>query len=196
LTIAATPKDQWIQIVEDYLGLAQHCVDQQNPDGSIPHGYSATLLLLCATDAIGHGLLDPSQDACRLDVLMCPPFSQTLNMAQIKNLKEFFRNGLAHAGVMAPQVYLRPEATGLPFNFDTNGVLTEIRVPVLNKIVQAGWRDRDPDAFHSKLRDNVEAKAALITHPIGHGSTLNFGASGQAHVPIVDTGSLNGTSNT
>src|SRR5271167_4356741 len=116
MTIAATQKEQWVQIVEDYLGLAQRCVDQRNPDGSIPHGYSATLLLLCATDAIGHGLLGPREDdACRLDVLMSLPFSLALNADQIRNLKEFFRNGLAHAGVMARQVYLSSDTTGLPF---------------------------------------------------------------------------------
>ena len=57
MPLVRDPKDQWIEIVEDYLTTAKMLTDMKRADGSIPKGYSATLLLLCATDAIGHGLL-------------------------------------------------------------------------------------------------------------------------------------------
>lgn len=51
------PKDQWVALIEDYLSLARRCIREKRADGAIPHGYSVALLLLCAIDAMGHGLL-------------------------------------------------------------------------------------------------------------------------------------------
>ena len=42
-------------IVEDYLTTAKMLIDMKRADGAIPKGYSATLLLLCATDALATG---------------------------------------------------------------------------------------------------------------------------------------------
>ncbi len=67
-------KDQWITAVEQHLITAKWCIDTANHGGGIL-GYSAALLLLCTTDAIGHGLLPPiDRKHTRLDVLMQSPF--------------------------------------------------------------------------------------------------------------------------
>ena len=102
--------------------------DMKRADGSIPKGYSATLLLLCATDAIGHGLLPLDRSkSCRWtsEMSSIQPAAQD---DQIGNLKEFFRHGLAHVGTMAPDVYLLPNHNpgGHPFVFDRNSMLTSI----------------------------------------------------------------------
>jgi hypothetical protein len=96
MSLVNNPKDQWIAIVEDYLTTAKMLIDMKRADGAIPKGYSATLLLLCATDAIGHGLLPiDASKSCRLDVLQHPPFrlNRKLTDSQVKCLTQFSGTG-------------------------------------------------------------------------------------------------------
>jgi hypothetical protein len=104
MAIANNRKDQSVEVIEEYLTPAKACIDTLKPNwsGSCPMvdrqtarfpgkkkapegaqsanwgggilGYPATLLLLCATDAIGHGLLPGNGRSTRLDVLKHPPF--------------------------------------------------------------------------------------------------------------------------
>jgi len=179
MTIENNPKDQWVKIVEDYLRVAKLCIDAKSADGFIPNGYSATLLLLCATDAIGHGLLPVDHGrSSRLDVLLGRPFDLKLNLSQIENLRKFFRNGLAHVGVLAPDVHLAPEE-GKPFDFDPNDMLILIRVPALYEVVKTGWQRRDKSIFNAELHPAVLLEAQKITHLPGYVASLNPGASGR-----------------
>lgn len=99
-------KDQWIQVIEQYLTAAKECLDlhfemnTSRPSRCHMLGYSATLLLLCATDAIGNGLLPPTYRRngrpvyTRLDVLMHhPPFDPNLNLdcTKVGNLVRWYR---------------------------------------------------------------------------------------------------------
>lgn len=182
MPLVRDPKDQWIEIVEDYLTTAKMLTDMKRADGSIPKGYSATLLLLCATDAIGHGLLPLDRSkSCRLDVLKCPPFNLPLNDDQIGNLKEFFRHGLAHVGTMAPDVYLLPNHNpgGHPFVIDQNSMLTSIWVPSLYNAVKDAWDNRKKNVFNAQLRTAVLQRAQQIHHPPGYVSSLNSAVSGR-----------------
>jgi hypothetical protein len=183
MTVVYNPKDQWIQIIEDYLTIAKACIEAK-ADESIPNGYSATLLLLCAIDSIGHGLLHiDNGQSCRLDVLIQPPFDPKLNISslQVKNLTDFFRNGLAHVGVMAPNVFLSPEQ-GNPFAFDQNAMLTGISVPSLYGIVKAAWDNRNRSTFNAQLRPAVLQESKRIAHLPGYVSSLSPGASGQVRL--------------
>jgi hypothetical protein len=181
MQLVSDPKDQWVEIVEDYLTTAKMLINMKRADGSIPKGYSATLLLLCATDAIGHGLLplDKSK-SCRFDVLKCPPFNLPLTDDQIGILKEFFSHGLAHVGTTAPDVYLLPNDNpgGHPFVFDQNRMLTSIWVPSFYNVVKAAWDNRKKNVFNAKLRTSVLQRAQQIHHPPGYFSSLNPAVSG------------------
>jgi hypothetical protein len=148
VAIANNLKDLSVEIIEEYLTAAKACIDTRKTEGGIL-GYPATLLLLCATDAIGHGLLPPdNQRNTRLDVLQQGPFSLGLSDTQITNLAHWYRHLLAHTGTMAPGAFLTPETQGKPFEFDMNGALTMIRVPVLYDAVKAAWDGRNKSAFN------------------------------------------------
>jgi hypothetical protein len=162
MTISSTPYDQWQRIIPDYLTLAETCLGQARENGAIPHGYSAALLLLCAIDGIGHGLLPPASQACRLDVLCGPPCN--LSSSQVKNLEQYFRHGLAHAGITAEGVLLTADTTGDAFDFDVSGQLVKIRLPVLAPMVRQIWESRDRSVFHSHLRSSTVAQASTIQH--------------------------------
>jgi hypothetical protein len=146
LSLVSDPKEQWIQAIGEYLTIAGTCVP---PSGDV-RGYSATLLLLCAIDAIGNGLLSPvHRKWCRLDVLADPggPFGLPLNKDQIDNLTHWYRNLLVHTGTMAPGSFLDPARQGAPFDFDANDALRLIRVPVLYEVVKRAWDQCDKTGF-------------------------------------------------
>lgn len=126
------------EIIEEYLATVKICLAHTKGDGGIL-GYSATLLLLCITDAIGHGLLEKG-GATRLEVLKRPPFSTNLTDNQIQNLKGWFRNSLAHNAALCPGVHMRPDTEGPPFDFEGEK-LVGIRVPVFHGVVEKAWHE-------------------------------------------------------
>jgi hypothetical protein len=145
--MAHNRKDLSEQVIEEYLISAKACLDKRRKRGLL--GYPATLILLCTIDAMGHGLLSPIKNRdTRLDVLQQPPFNRNLTNAQVDNLTNWYRHLLAHTATMAPNAFLTPDAQGEPFDFDTSGALTVIRVPVLYKVVKAAWEGRNESAFN------------------------------------------------
>lgn len=132
-------KDLNHEIIEEYLATVKICLAHTKSDGGIL-GYSATLLLLCITDAIGHGILGSNGNNTRLDVLKHPPFLTGLTDNQVKNLKDWFRNKLAHSAALCPGVHLRTDTEGPPFDFEGEK-LVGIRVPVFHGIVEKAWRE-------------------------------------------------------
>lgn len=181
---ANTPKQQWIQVVEEYLTAAREClglhleVNTSRPSRCHMLGYSVTLLLLCATDAIGHGLLPPickngRRVNTRLDVLMQPPFdlNPNLDSTKVRKLTSWYRNMLAHTGTMSPNVFLEPAVQGEPFGFDNDDAPTLIRVPVLYEVIKAAWERRDKDVFYPPEMSGLP----LPKPPV---SSYGFAASG------------------
>jgi hypothetical protein len=152
------------------------CIDTQKPNGGIL-GYSAALLLLCATDAIGHAVLPPdNKENIRLDVLAEPPFGLALKRDQIKNLKEWYRNWLAHSGLIAPSMGLTPDAEGEPFDFDPiNGALRFIRVPVFYAVVRDAWERLDKTTFNPvaqrKQPGNLSAQQREFLAGLGYAAS-------------------------
>jgi hypothetical protein len=69
MAIVTTQKEQFIEVVNEYLTTAKTCLYTRKPNDGLL-GYSATLLLLCVTDAIGHRLTTKRGNT-RLDVLNC-----------------------------------------------------------------------------------------------------------------------------
>lgn len=136
MAVATSLKDLATQVIEQFLVVAQMCVETRTEDGGIL-GYPAILLLLAAVDAIGHGLKAKGGDT-RLSVLTHSEFGQDLKPQQIKNLTHWYRHMLAHNGLIAPGVALTDETEGEPFCF-TGEELTLIRVPVLCKLIRGSW---------------------------------------------------------
>ena len=58
MAIESDARTQSIKVIDDYLAVAKMLCD----DPKLPWGYSAALLLLCAIDAMGNGLLKRTGD--------------------------------------------------------------------------------------------------------------------------------------
>lgn len=146
MAIADNLKDLSVEVLCEYLAAAKMCTDTRKPSGGIL-GYPAAVLLLCAIDAIGHGLLPGNGKFTRLDVLKGPPFNLDISDAQIDNLANWYRHSLVHAATIAPGAFLTPDTEGEPFDFDGNGAPIVVRVPVLYEIVRAAWEKLDASTF-------------------------------------------------
>jgi hypothetical protein len=105
MAIHSELKDLAIDATDEYLTAAKACVQARKPaDGGIL-GYPAMLLLFCVTDAIGHSpILKVKGGDVRLGVLKHPIFGLNLTDKQIGNLKQMYRNRLAHNGLLTPGV--------------------------------------------------------------------------------------------
>jgi hypothetical protein len=80
-------------------------ISSRKPDGGI-YGYPTTLLLFCVIDAISCHLGHPDYS---LGVLSDPLFGFKGN---VQDLKNWYRNLLAHNGMIAPGTILTVEETG------------------------------------------------------------------------------------
>jgi hypothetical protein len=147
MTIADNLKEHSAEVIEEYLTAAEWCINEKKANGGIL-GYPAMLLLFCATDAIGHGIL-PSRpgDDPRLEILIHPNFGLKLNDpdSQLKLLKKVYRNSLTHNGQLWRDAYMTPDIEGEPFDFSPDGTQTLIRVPVFCKVVKCGWNKSKAD---------------------------------------------------
>jgi hypothetical protein len=136
VAIEQSSRDQAVGAIDEYLVAAGICIKTTKPNGG-----------MCATDAIGHGVLPANGDFTRLDVLADPLFGSVLTVAQAKQVKEWYRNCLVHSAMIAVGVNLEADAQGKPFEFDTCDAPVLIRVGKLYEIVSNVWARMDKATF-------------------------------------------------
>lgn len=164
-----------VEVVEEYLDIAKLCIDTKKHDGGI-YGYPATLLLFCVINALGTSLLKGNEP---FQVLMQPPFNCNLSRDQVKKLEIWYRNLLAHNGMIAPGVCLSPDDSGAPFTLSSNEPVL-IRAKPLYDLVRRAWEQ----VGKGKLNSNWALSANLETkNPIFH-------PCAKAPMPPVASGSI------
>jgi hypothetical protein len=163
------------EVIEEYLDIAKLCIATKKQDGGI-YGYPATLLLFCVIEALGRSLTAGKEP---FRVLNGTPFNCRLNNTQVKQLKQWYRNPLAHNGMIAPGVCLSPEERGDAFRFAADEPVL-IRVKSLYDLVRAAWEQVDRTTLH-----NIER---LCTNPEIRNPLLVSGAT--ASMPVTASGSL------
>jgi hypothetical protein len=162
------------EAVEEYLDIAKLCITTKKQDGGI-YGYPATLLLFCVIEALGNSLIADNEP---FRVLKRAPFNCPLNDRQVKQLEQWYRNPLAHNGMIAPGVCLSPEDGGTPFTFNSNEPVL-IRVKSLYNLVHGAWEQADKVKLNHRwnLRTSPE-----IPNP------MDF-SSGSIAMPVAASGS-------
>jgi hypothetical protein len=133
------------EAIDEYIELARLGVHFTKPDGGCL-GYPSTLLLFCVIDAMSCHL---NYKPYSLGVLKHPLFDLDLTPDQIKKLKIWYRDPLAHNGMIAPGTILTPETEGDAIEF-TNGEPLRIRVKVLFQLVENAWKAFDRKALVAK----------------------------------------------
>ncbi len=179
MTTESTTREQAITAIDEYLRASEICINVMKSNGGL--GYAATLLLLCATDAIGHGVLPDNGDSTRLDVLAGPPFDNVLSVDQARQVKNWYRHLLTHTATMAIGVYLEPDVSGAPFDFDNQGAPVLIRVGKLHEIVSAAWERVDKASFNPPSARRKQPNPVAL--PPEWNSSLSSAVSGVVPLP-------------
>jgi hypothetical protein len=169
-----------IEVVEEYLATAKYCLDFVKPETGGCLGYPATLLLFCVINTMG-GYMIREKEPFR--VLNTQLFGLNLNPAQIKQIEKWYRNLLAHNGMIAPGTTLSPEPDGDPFGFSSNGEPTLIRVKPFYAIVLKAWKK-----FNKALIDPAQRpeQSPAILDPRSLASfAMPVASSGSNYIPKV-----------
>jgi hypothetical protein len=114
-------------------------------------------------------------------VLREPCFGLALTTEQVKNIEDWYRNLLAHNGLVALGAVMRPDETGDPFVVDENGQPTILRVKALFITVKLAW-----SRFDRKLIEPARhlKRKHLIANPVdlSRSSATEIAASSGARV--------------
>ncbi len=141
------------EAISEYLLLARFGLDHRKADGGCL-GYPSTLLLFCVIDALSNHMGMPPHS---YGLLNKSPFSLNLTPDQIEHLKIWYRDMLAHNGMIQPGTILTPEAEGKPIEL-VNGEPVKIRVHALFRLAAQAWEDFQQNA-KMKTRSTKPPKA-------------------------------------
>jgi hypothetical protein len=165
-------------VIEEYLDIANLCITMKKQDAGI-YGYPATLLLFCAINALGSSLIAGNEP---FRILNEAPFNCGLDNRQVKQLEQWYRNLLAHNGMIAPGSCLSPEDGGAPFIFSSDEPVL-IRVKSLYNLVRGAWEKLDKVKLNSNW---VVSRNLEIKNPIffpGATASMAVTASGSNYQP-------------
>lgn len=172
------------EVIEEYLDIANLCIATTKQDGGI-YGYPATLLLLCVINALGSSLIVGNEP---FRVLKEAPFNCRLDNRQIKQLEQWYRNLLAHNGMIAPGTCLSPEDRGAPFAFSSDEPVL-IRVKSLYNLVRDAWEQLDKVKLNSNWRFSTNPEIKNPTFLPSATASMPVTASGSIYLPPQRTNS-------
>ena len=132
-----------VEAVDEYLAIAEHCVNTRKANGGV-YGYPAVLLLFCiiyAGNWLGQG-----RNTLRGAGLVIPG----LPPEQIKDLKNWYRNLPAHPGHHHARRWL-DDPNGSPVEFGLNGEPTHIRLIPFCRAVRSAWESFPREAINPTL---------------------------------------------
>jgi hypothetical protein len=155
------------EAIDQYIELARLGLESENSERNCL-GYPSTLLLFCVIDALSNHLDYPEHS---FGALSHQIFGMRLTAAEIKRLKVFYRNPLAHNGMIAPGTILTNEAEGDAIE-TANGEPIKIRTKALLRSVQNAWSAFDKDRLKPR-----RLPVPLTPSPIGLLSSV-IGTSG------------------
>jgi hypothetical protein len=166
------------EVIDEYLATVEQCLAYRKPDGGCL-GYPSALLLFCTVEALGkyHG-----RKKNPFNVLNDSPFKLRLEDRQIKKLVDWYRNLLAHAGMIAPGTYLEADGGGTPFEFLPDGEPSKIRLMPFYKMVKGAWDTFDSKRLKSELQIELKQYRAMpVDLTVSFANPIS--ASGSNYVP-------------
>jgi len=133
------PAEMVVEAIDEYLLMAEYGVNASKPGGGI-FGYPTVLLLLSVIDILGSYAV-PTKE--HFQILRQSCFGLQLTTQQVKHIEHWYRNLLAHNGLIALGALMRPDDDGEPFVLDENGQPTILRVKPLFRVVKLAWERFD-----------------------------------------------------
>ena len=142
-----------IEAIDEYLAIAGYCVAARKIRGGV-YGYPAVLLLCCVVDALSNYAGHPENSLGELQSIL------SLTPKQAKDLKNWYRNLLAHQAIIMPGTQLWPNADGSAIEFGPQGEPTVIRVGAFYRAVREWWDHFDKASLKPKFHEVQAPKAA------------------------------------
>jgi hypothetical protein len=173
-------KSMFEQAVDEYLETAEWCLGERRRNKSC-FGYSATLLIFCAVEAMGRALIH--NEVAKLGAVRKNDFRMLaheklgvgLSSVQITNLAKWYRNNLAHTGVLIEGIGLSPEPAAYPFEFCPDNEPRKIYVRPFFEIVQRAWKEIDHEVFDPAPTQRLEVQDPLTkTDVLPSGGALSY----------------------
>jgi len=152
-----------VEAIEEYLEVAEYCVTTTKAYGGI-YGFPAVLLLFCIIDALT--VNSGGREHTLQKITSVIPMTGN----QLKSLREWYRNLLAHQAVIAPGTMLST-ADGPPIEFDSNGEPTHIRVIPFHHAVTELWQSFDKSALNPPVSVVKSPKTPMGT-PSTHAPSI------------------------
>ena len=145
-----------VEGIEEYLAIAEHCTTTRKANGGI-YGFPAVLLLFCVVDALS---VNSGARPHSLEKIACvvPGLSQW----QIKNLRRWYRDLLAHQAVIAPGTVLS-DADGAAIEFNSSGEPTHIRVISFYRAVRSMWESFRQSTINPAVHTLKLPKTPMVT---------------------------------
>lgn len=185
MPIHSSIQDMNRESVEEYLRVAEVLVRPSKVFGG-PCGYVAANLLFTVIDAIGHHVNEKQPgdtNNVRLGILNKFDHGHLLSEAQIRNLRDWFRNPILHATSPAPNAFLDVAEQTDVFTFDEKDQLVGINLEKLFAIVRDGWNKLSKDNLNTLGHSNPGPSADGLSIPPSHFNTIDsFAVSGTTRI--------------
>ncbi len=146
-----------IEAIDESLTIAEYCTSTRKANGGI-YGYPSVLLLFCVIDAVSNYVGHPQNTLRELQSIF-----PSLSEKQVKNLKEWYRNLLAHQSIIMPGTLLSSDPDGIPIEFNSDGEPTHIRVIPLCRVIKRWWEDFEKNRVNPKVEQNQRPKIPVST---------------------------------
>lgn len=144
-----------IEVIEEYLSVAEYCVTTQKSKGGL-HGYPALVLLFSVIDALSNYAGHPEHSFGELQFIF-----RKLTGDQIKNLRNWYRNLPAHQAIIMPGTQLSAEP-GQAIEFGPSGEPTHIRVIGFYEAVKNWWTSFDKSSINPKFEQAQAPKNPIV----------------------------------
>ncbi len=144
-----------VEAIEEYLAVAEYCVTTTKANGGI-YGLPALLLLFCVVDALT--VNSGGKEHTLEQITSVIPMRDK----QLKSLREWYRNLLAHQAVIAPGTMLST-VDGPPIEFNSSGEPTYIRVIPFYYAVRDLWESFDRSTLNPPVPAMKSPKTPMST---------------------------------
>lgn len=155
MTVHGDLKSLTVEAIEEYLAIAEYCVTTPKANGGI-YGFPALLLLLCIVDAL------TVNSGGKKNTLQQITSVIDMTEEQLKSVRGWYRNLLAHQAVIAPGTMLST-VDGPPIELNSNGEPTYIRIIPFCRAVRELWQSFDKNTLNPPFPAKNSPKTPMST---------------------------------
>ena len=143
-----------VEAIDEYLAVAEYCVNTTKPGSEGVYGFPAVLLLFSVVDALSNCL------HCRPHSFgALKRFYPSLSDAQVRSLKKWFRDPSSHQAMIMPGTKMTLEE-GEPFEF-AGAEPSHVRLRPFLRLIKNAWTKFDKTRIAAQLHPKQHPKVSI-----------------------------------